>query len=128
MNKLSIANHEYNLKLWINRIRDCRSSGKSVSDWCVESGIGIKTYYYWMRKIKQEAFDALPVERKSKVLETVKSYPTTLFTEIGIPDVTPSSDLNSAVIIHLNGATLEIHNGASDTVIENTLRALKKLC
>jgi hypothetical protein len=128
MNKLSIANHEYNLKLWISRICDCRSSGKSVRDWCSDNGIGIKTYYYWMRKIKQEAFDSLPADRKVKVLDTVSSYPASSFAEFRLPDETVSSNLSSAVILHLNGATLEIHNGASDTVIESTLRVLKKLC
>jgi hypothetical protein len=81
-----------------------------------------------MRKIKQEAFDSLPAERKEKVLSTVSNYPPPSFSEIRIPDKDVPSNTSSAVILHLNGATLEIPNGASDTVIENILRALKKLC
>lgn len=81
-----------------------------------------------MRKIKQEAFDSLPSERKEKVLDTVSNYPVSSFSEIRIPDKDVSPDIVSAVVLHLNGVTLEIHNGASDAVIENTLRALKKLC
>lgn len=81
-----------------------------------------------MRIIKQEAFDSLPAERKQKVLDHVSNYPVPSFSEIKIPTNEGPLNTSSAVILHLNGATLEIHNGATDTVIENTLRALKKLC
>ncbi|WP_437126096.1 IS66 family insertion sequence element accessory protein TnpA [Lacrimispora amygdalina] len=37
----------------LSRIRDCRASGQKVSCWCEHNGIGIKSSYYWMRKIKR---------------------------------------------------------------------------
>lgn len=42
------------------------------------------------------------------------------------PETTVSSQ--SAVIIHINSAVVEIQNGATNSVIENTLRAIKNLC
>lgn len=59
MDKLTTVLHDYNLALWTNRIRECRASGLTVSRWCDQNNIGTKNYYYWMRKIKWEAFDAL---------------------------------------------------------------------
>ena len=33
------------------RIIECRSSGKSVKEWCKEHGLDFTTYYRWERKI-----------------------------------------------------------------------------
>lgn len=44
-------NADQRLAVWTQRIADCRSSEKSVRDWCQEKGISEKTYYYWQRRI-----------------------------------------------------------------------------
>lgn len=68
MNQLTIASHNHKMQLWISRIQECRTSNQTVVNWYSENDISIKSYYYWLRKIKSEAFEALPAERKSKVL------------------------------------------------------------
>ncbi len=65
MESLTLTTHERNLKLWLSRIRDCRASRLEVSCWCKHNGVGIKSYYYWMRKIKREAFETLPEKQKN---------------------------------------------------------------
>ena len=37
--------------IWKQRILECRSSGKSVKEWCKEQGLDFTTYYRWERKI-----------------------------------------------------------------------------
>lgn len=37
--------------IWKQRIIECRSSGKSVKEWCKENGLDFTTYYRWERKI-----------------------------------------------------------------------------
>ena len=37
--------------VWKQRIIECRSSGKSVKEWCMEQGLDFTTYYRWERKI-----------------------------------------------------------------------------
>ena len=37
--------------IWKQRIIECRSSGKSVREWCKEHGLDFTTYYRWERKI-----------------------------------------------------------------------------
>lgn len=128
MSKLSMATQEQRMKLWIARIRECRNSGKRVGQWCAENEIGVKTYYYWMRKIKQEAFDSLPAERKSKCVSSMSISPIASFTEIKLPETQVKPYSETALILRIGSTALEIQNGATDTVIENTLRALQKLC
>ena len=37
--------------IWKQRIIECRSSGKSVKEWCKEQELDFTTYYRWERKI-----------------------------------------------------------------------------
>ena len=37
--------------IWKQRIIECRSSGKSVKEWCKEHSLDFTTYYRWERKI-----------------------------------------------------------------------------
>ena len=37
--------------IWKQRIIECRSSGKSVKEWCKEHDLDFTTYYRWERKI-----------------------------------------------------------------------------
>ena len=39
------------MPIWKQRIIECRSSGKSVKEWCKEQGLDFTTYYRWERKI-----------------------------------------------------------------------------
>jgi hypothetical protein len=41
------AKKELRLQEWQERIRECRTSGLSVSEWCKRNDIGVKRYYYW---------------------------------------------------------------------------------
>lgn len=50
-----VMKHLALLQEWEIKIGDCRGSGKSVSTWCRENGINVKTYYYWERKYLCEA-------------------------------------------------------------------------
>lgn len=81
MNKLTIATHEAKLALWAERIQECHESGMSVKDWCRSQGISDKTYYYWFRKLKQEAFDKLPEEQREKLFRKSR----TVFSEVKKP-------------------------------------------
>ncbi|WP_109709126.1 IS66 family insertion sequence element accessory protein TnpA [Faecalicatena contorta] len=123
MNQLTIASHNHKMQLWTSRIHKCRSSNQTVADWCSENDISIKSYYYWMRKIKSEAFEALPAERKSKVLTQKRDAS---FAEVTLIEK-PRAD-SCAVRIHVSGLLLEIQNGADDQTVEHTLHAIRKLC
>jgi len=124
MDSLTLTTHDQKLELWISRIRSCRASGQTVSDWCSDNSVPIKSYYYWMCKIKREAFDALPSERKSKVHSPVQNTP--LFAEL--PQHHATVPGNTAVVIRFGGLAMEIQNGADGMTIEHTLRIIKSLC
>ena len=45
------AKHEARVRGWRERVRECRSSGLSVKEWCAGHGINKATYYRWEREI-----------------------------------------------------------------------------
>ena len=55
---LTVRN-EYRLQSWMEIIRECQESGLSNKAFCTQRGISEKTYYYWLRKIRAAAAEAL---------------------------------------------------------------------
>lgn len=113
---------QYRLNKWTEIIRECRSSGQTVSAWCADHDINPKSYYYWLRRIRTAACEALP----SLCSQNNPIVP------VNIPVCTAGADsadqeVMSDIIIRFGGVTLEIHNNASTTLIENTLRALQNV-
>ena len=46
---------EYRLQGWAEIVRECQGSGLTNREFCAQRGISEKTYYYWLRKLRQTA-------------------------------------------------------------------------
>ena len=66
---LNTAKHESYIQIWRERVMACRSSGKTIVDWCEENGINLKTYYYWQKRVWDKEIMDLSPETKTKLLE-----------------------------------------------------------
>ena len=72
--------------LWAERIRELRSSGLTIKDWCLQHKISYSTMSYWMRKLngKESAkegeliFAKLPSEKEIFVKENNIAVPSSL--------------------------------------------------
>ena len=42
------------LQEWNRQIEEQKSSGLSVQEWCIQNRINIKTYYYHLRKVRED--------------------------------------------------------------------------
>lgn len=68
MNEIAKVKKEVKLAQWAEMVRQRNESGLTVTDWCKESGINLKTYYYRLKRIRQtvcseiEQHDIVPVE------------------------------------------------------------------
>ncbi len=51
------------LQYWLDVIRQCRASGLTNQVWCEQHDISLKSYYYWIAKIRKLALEEPP--RKS---------------------------------------------------------------
>jgi transposase-like protein len=113
------AKRQYRLTQWIKIIQQCRSSGQTVSAWCAENSINAKSYYYWLRRVRMAACEALPVNSSNESSIVPIAFPVSLPKEVRS---IPSSAV--PIVLRLGSATVEIHNGTSPELIAHTVKAL----
>ncbi len=71
MNEVASVKKEVKLAQWAEMVRSRSESGLTVTDWCKQNGINLKTYYYRLKRIRQavcneiEQHDIVPVETVS---------------------------------------------------------------
>lgn len=104
---------------WKSLIKECQSSGMTITAWCKQNSICVQTYYRNLRRLREELCDSLPVS----IREPEKPV---AFKKLEVH--TPTHDIQAAVIIHLPSASLEIQNGATQQTVEAVLLALKNIC
>ena len=95
--------------MWVERIAECRGSGKSVRSWCRENAISEKTYYYWQRRLYQQmasTTEAVSFAEIPQGIQTGECY--------GV-----------AAKISLSGATIEVYPGADAQMIQAILQTLQ---
>lgn len=114
MDKITDAKNEFRLRQWTQIIQNCQSSEMSVVAWCSQNNVNIKSYYYWLRKLRSTACEsgALTTRRNEQPIIPVA------FKQTKTP----------AVTVHLPSISVDIHDGASGETIEAVLAALKTLC
>ena len=57
---ITTVKHELRLSEWSAQIESQQSSGLSVQKWCAENGINPKTYYYRLRKVREQCIESAP--------------------------------------------------------------------
>jgi transposase-like protein len=114
--------NQYRLNKWTEIVRERINSGKTVAEWCADHDIDPKRYYYWLRRVRAAACEALPS------LGTGNNPIVPVNIPAPITGTTPmDQESSSDITIHLGAVTLEIRNNASAALIENTLRALQNV-
>ncbi len=120
MEKVSLieAKHESYLQIWCDRVRECRSSGKSVAEWCKANGVNIKTYYYWQKQVWDKVTQSLcPVEKTGDAaLQGVQ------FAQVNLTSEDPGPEAD--IIIRKNAWILEVRNSVSPEILQVVLQAV----
>lgn len=114
---------QYRLNQWIEIIRQCRGSGQTVAAWCGENNINPKRYYYWLRRVRMAACEALPIRASEQEASIV---PVTLTASLLKANPVPPSMAGSPapLLLRLGSAIVEMRNDASPELIAHTLKAL----
>lgn len=117
------------LQYWLDVIRQCRASGLTNQAFCEQHGISLKSYYYWIAKIRKLALEDLPRKVYGTSLSTVPDpiasvSETSGFAEVSIPDQV-SFHTNTAAVIHIGNISVEIFEHTSRERLLSILKAVQ---
>lgn len=59
MESVLAVRDEYRMQNWAKIISERQESGQTVKDYCAQHAIAEKTYYYWLRKLRTAAAEAM---------------------------------------------------------------------
>lgn len=121
MDRITKVKRQVSLERWKSIITECQSSGTPVYRWCKENGICEQTYYRKLKLLREQELDKLPLS-----LVPVQEEKPTAFKKLEVNVPVPNTQ--AAVIIRLNGATVEISEGTSQQTIQAVLLALQSVC
>ena len=108
---------ELRLSQWSVVLRERKSSGLSVREWCRSNGVGEKTYYYWQRKIRESVCRELPVDEVSGQSLVPSGWAQCQ----SAPDTTSNSN---AVIIEIGGCRITATASTDPDLLAKVCRVL----
>lgn len=121
------------LAYWAGIIKESRTSGMKISDWCASNQISIRKYYYWHKKVMHDTY-ALAVESgylpdadARGLTDGPPAFPD--FAELSVPNVGTSSNRNngSGISITRNGFTIEISSDFSEGGLLRVLKVMQNV-
>lgn len=114
------------LQEWARQIEACRNSGMKVSKWCEANGIGIKNYYYRMRRVREELLDAAESGNALVLSNTSPQQLSTTPVFAALPAGKMIS-YTTAATVQIGTYIAEINNGADLETVDGVLRTLSRL-
>ena len=109
--------HEMRRANWTGLIQDCLSSGLSKKEWCLQNHVNEKTFYYWQRRIRKDAYE-------NQVIEKPVNHEVGFVEVPSLPKVQESIASSVSAKILVNGCTIEIADSASNEFLNRLLGAL----
>ena len=116
------------LQYWLDVIRQCRASGLTNQVWCQQHDISLKSYYYWIAKIRKLALEELPRKNygsrpvMEQTLPALDAAPE--FTEVSFCGRQDSSAAPAAVL-HIDTVTVDLFEDTPRELLEAILKAVR---
>ena len=127
MDNVTETKMHFRKEQWKQFILERQASGLTINNWCQQHGFKRTTYFYWLRRIRQEACQALPEPQAVSPVPFVQISTETNSKTVPAQVIEPKPVLRDAVIhIRLKGADITIADGTSPQMIRAALLALKK--
>ena len=111
----------YRLNQWTQIIRECRSSGLKVNDWCKENDINPKKYYYWLSQVRKAATGSLPATTTDASIVPVHLPQTDQ--KLSFTHTVSSNDV--VATISVGNIIIQLSNQASSDFILNVMKAMQ---
>ncbi len=109
MDKVSVVKTEYRIKQWAGKIEEYQNSGMTLKSWCETNGINVKTYYYWLHKLRVMLCD----ETETQAIIPLQIRP---------------RDTSTAITVNIGNISIKIADGTSCETITAVLDVCKRIC
>ena len=111
--------HKIRCEQWTNIIKECLASGMPKTTWCREHGISDKSFFYWQRILREEAYLTTLEKPLAPAVKEISVPATTDFVEIKVNDQTndPEVLFQPDVVIRKGSVSIEISNTASEELL-----------
>lgn len=112
---------------WLQLIHECRESGLTNRQWCEQNDISLKSYYYWLAKLRKLAVDDLP--RKDYGVRT-PHIPEPVFAQVTVPESKAASVPISTsvcpgnILIHLSSSVIELPTDVPEHLLISVIKAV----
>jgi len=118
---------------WSTLISNCRSSGLSDKEWCIENGIAPSSFYYNVRKLRERSCS---VPNKTVTKPTVckqEVIPLRIVDEsdINLANLTPdkeNKDSGCEIQIEYHDIIIRVSSQAPERCVNSVIKALANLC
>lgn len=135
-----MANKGLNPQEKFRLITECRQSGLSDQQWCLEHGIKPSTFYNWVSRLrKMPCFDIpqsqsrldyfMGTKQDVVPLEVVSESPngSNLMMSLGSPAETERNELIPTMELNLGTLSIRFSNSINPSLLEKTFELLKGL-
>ena len=108
--------HKVRCEQWTSIIKECLASGMPKTTWCREHGISDKSFFYWQRILREEAYLTTLENTLTPAVKENSAPTTTDFIEIKMTDQVSSADspFKPDVVIRRGSVSIEISNTATE--------------
>lgn len=109
--------HKVRCEQWTKIIKECLASGMNKTAWCRKHGISDKSFFYWQRRLREEAYISTIESSSPPAVKSVSipAEPSVDFVELRLPEQSAGSSavFRPDVIIRKDSFSIEISNTAS---------------
>ncbi|GHU83785.1 hypothetical protein FACS1894196_4190 [Clostridia bacterium] len=120
------AKKQYQLREWSKRFTARNRSGLSVRVWCEENEVSARSYYYWLRQVREYAAEVMSVAgSKSEKALVPKGW-----AELAPAPETPRLEtptVGSGLTVEVGGCRISVSAETDTELLAKTVRALKSV-
>ena len=115
-------------------IMECRTSGFTDHEWCLQNDIKPGTFYNWVKRLRQKGCTEIPdalsrhSPHRQEIVKIEFPTPSTTGTMISSAQDEINQPVQNGVMeLSIAGTVLRIPNGTDPTLLRQTMHILKEL-
>jgi len=107
---------EYRLTHWMQVLQECKASGQNITEFCQSREISKNQYFYWQRKLREEACAKLAIQEGTSNLAPV-----------GWMQLGQEKEMTSTLDIKISGCYITVNPKTDSELLQKVCRALRTL-